>query len=70
MIVIYKIIYSKDDNIALQNDLSALSSWARIWQINFNVDKCILLRFTRSYSESPIINDYFLNNQVIQFKDV
>ena len=70
MIVIYKTIYSKDDNIALQNDLSALSSWARIWQMNFNVDKCILLIFTRSYSESSIINDYFLNNQVIPFKDV
>ena len=28
--VIYKIIYSKDDSIALQNNLSALSDWARI----------------------------------------
>ena len=44
--------------------LSALSDWARIWQMNFNVDRCILLRFTQSHS--PIINDYFLNNQVIQ----
>ena len=48
--------------------VSAISGWAKIWQMNFNVDKCILLRFTRSHS--PIINDYFLNNQVIQFKDV
>ena len=28
--VIYKTIYNKDDSIALQNDLSALSDWARI----------------------------------------
>ena len=30
--VIYKTIYSKDDSIVLQNDLPALSDWARIWQ--------------------------------------
>ena len=66
--VIYRTIYNKDDSIALQNDLSALSDWARIWQMNFNVDKCILLRFTRSHSS--IINEYFLNNQVILYKDV
>ena len=44
--VIYKTIYNKDDTITLQKDLSTLSDWARIWQMNFNVDKCILLRFT------------------------
>ena len=37
--VIYKTIYSTDDSIALQNNLSALSDWARIWQMNFNIDK-------------------------------
>ena len=58
--VIYKTIYNKDDSITLQKDLSTLSDWARIWQMNFNIDKCILLRFTRS--RSPIINDYLLNN--------
>ena len=36
--------------------------------MNFNIDKCILLRFTQSHS--PIINGYFLNNQVIQYSDV
>ena len=35
-------------------DLATLSDWVRIWQMSFNVDKCVLLRFTRSYS--PIIN--------------
>ena len=36
--------------------------------MSFNVDKCVLLRFTRSHS--PIINDYFLNNQAIQCSNV
>ena len=36
---IYKTIYSKNDDVALQNNLSALSNWARIWQMNFNIDK-------------------------------
>ena len=61
--VIYKTIYNRDDGIALQNDLSTLSDWAKVWQMNFNVDKCILLRFTRSHL--PIINDYILNNQIM-----
>ena len=33
---IYKTIYNKDNSITLQ---STLSDCARIWQINFNVDK-------------------------------
>ena len=37
--VIYETIYSKDDSIALQNNLSTLSDWARIRQMNFNIDK-------------------------------
>ena len=36
--------------------------------MSFNVDKCVLLRFTQSHS--PIINDYFLNNQAIQCSNV
>ena len=37
--VIYEIIYSTNDSIALQRILSALSDWARIWQMNINTDK-------------------------------
>ena len=37
--VIYDIIYSTNDSIALQRILSALSDWARIWQMNINTDK-------------------------------
>ena len=37
--VIYKAIYSKDDSIALKNYLSTLYDWARIRQMNFNIDK-------------------------------
>ena len=32
-------IYSKDESIALLNDLSTLSDWARNWQMNFIIDK-------------------------------
>ena len=66
--VIYKTIFTGDDSAALQKDLATLSDWARIWQMSFNVDKCVLLRFTQSHP--PIINDYFLNNQAIQFSNV
>ena len=66
--VIYKTIFTNDDSAALQKDLATLSDWARIWQMSFNVDKCVLLRFTRSHS--LIINDYFLNNQAIQCSNV
>ena len=62
--VIYKTIFTNDDSAALQKDLATLSDWARIWQMSFNVDKCVLLGFTQSHS--PIVNDYFLNNQAVQ----
>ena len=65
---IKKTIVTNDDSAALQKDLVTLSDWARIWQMNFNVDKCFLLRFTQSHS--PIINAYFLNNQAIQCSNV
>ena len=42
--------YNKDDSITLQKDLSTLSDWARIWQMNFNIDKCILKSGTLTIS--------------------
>ena len=58
-LVIYKAIFTNDDSAALQKYLATLSDWARIWQICFNVNKCVLLRFTRSHSS--IINDYIFS---------
>ena len=65
--VIYKATDTKEGCILLQKDLDTLSQWARIWQMHFNINKCILLRFTRS--SSPILNEYLINGQPIQCSD-
>ena len=62
--VIYKSIHTKEDCAALQKALDTLSYWARTWQMQFNINKCILLRFTRS--SSPTLNDYIINGRSIQ----
>ena len=41
--VIYKATDTKEGCILLQKDLDTLSQWA---QMHFNINKCILLRFT------------------------
>ena len=33
-----------DDVLELQEDLNRLVDWANTWQMNFNVDKCVVMR--------------------------
>ena len=39
-----RIIESPADSEALQRDLDQLSSWARCWQMEFNIDKCKVMK--------------------------
>ena len=38
--VLYRSIHTRDDHIALQQDLSTLADWADLWDMAFNVKKC------------------------------
>ena len=53
-----RIIDSNEDRDALQEDLDKLNDWAVKWQMEFNVDKCKVLRM----GETDDRNRYTLNN--------
>ena len=48
--VIYKIIDSVEDSLCLQRDLHTIYSYANKWQMKLNIDKCVVIRCTRSLS--------------------
>ena len=66
---IYRTIGSPDVDIpALQCDLDRLGVWANKWQMNFNPDKCEVMRITHtveppfattSRKRPPLISDHF-----------
>ena len=61
--LLYRVINLQSDVTILQQDLDKLSEWVQIWQLRFNVPKCVVIRCTRS--QSPIIHHYELNNHTL-----
>ena len=51
----------------LQEDLQILSKWTKLWKMKINVEKCAVLRCTRSLS--PIQHNYILSRHKIAIKD-
>ena len=56
--LLYRIITSVHDTTALQKDLDTLTQWASKWQMRYNIDKCSVMRCTRSLH--PIVANYSL----------
>ena len=56
-----------EDSTILQRDLEMLSQWATVWQMKFNVSKCIVICCTRSLT--PVQYDYKLSNITLIAKD-
>ena len=65
--LLYRAINTEQDTLQLQQDFDLLSSWAETWQLKFNINKCTIMRFTRS--TSPLTFNYQLNNQVLSTAD-
>jgi len=38
--IIYRPIISQNDHTIIRNDLETLATWARLWQMQLNIDKC------------------------------
>ena len=47
---------------SLQMDIDRLGEWARIWQMEFNVDKCEVIHFSWKNKRA----NYYLNGKQIQ----
>jgi len=65
--LLYKVVTTEQDALQLQKDLDLLFKWAEKWQLKFNINKCTLMRFTRS--TSPLTFSYQLNDHVLSTVD-
>ena len=59
--IMYLTVKSTTDANILQNDLHALEQWEQDWSIEFNSDKCEVLRITRK--RNPVIFPYKLHKK-------
>ena len=65
--LLYMTIRSQADTKFLQSDLKKLEQWEEKWLMEFNTDKCHVLRVTRQ--QNPIIHDYTLHGKVLETVD-
>ena len=45
-----KVIDNHHCHADLQNDIKGLEKWAKLWQMQFNVDKCKMMHFRYTYT--------------------
>ena len=64
--VLYRNIYSIQDCLTLQEDLTSLGQWEADWQMKFNVAKCHSMRVTWHQHHKHILFDYSLHNQTLE----
>ena len=65
--LLYQPIKSMQDQLKLQEDLHRLESWASTWGMCFNVQKCYILRISRS--KTPLQHFYELNHHILKELD-
>lgn len=61
--VIFKQIASPNDHSCLQNSVIAISDWCKLWGMEINIQKTVLLRVTRK--KEPSVFSYVLNDTII-----
>ena len=64
--LLYRVIQSETDTADFQSDLDTLAHWSHIWQMEFNISKCIVINCTRAHT--VISNTYVLQGQTLQSK--
>ena len=62
--LIYNTIHNINDCLQLQNDLTELEKWSRIWQMDFDPSKCEFLMITNK--KLALQFNYCINNQLIK----
>lgn len=52
--LLYRVIQSETDIANLQSDLNGLAQYmSHIWQMKFNIDKCIVIKYYRAQAIIP-----------------
>ena len=62
--IVYLTIKTTNDSLKLQNDLHKLEKWEKDWSMEFNAEKCEILRITRK--RNPVIYPYKLHDQQLK----
>ena len=65
--LLYLAVESIGDAISLQNDLRELENWESRWLMEFNTDKCQVLRVSRK--RDPLIHEYILHGKILESVD-
>ena len=65
--IVYLTIKGQTDANRLQEDLLRLEGWERDWAMEFNPDKCEVLRITRK--KNPTIFNYTLHGKILKSAD-
>ena len=65
--IVYRQIHTPADHFTLASDLNKLLSWAKTWQMDFNVSKCAVLWVTTKRNISAY--NYFMGSQQIPRTD-
>ena len=60
---IYREINSLHDCLLLQHDLTSLDNWSKKWKLNFNYDKCKVLKVARVIKND---HNYVMNNILLE----
>ena len=56
----YKSIMTTADYDALQSDLDALAAWSKLWLLEFNAEKCVVLRIKAALKYHYTLNGVYL----------
>ena len=68
--LLYRTVNGAKDNALLQEDLSALEEWERIWQMSFNPSKCSVIRITTGRRKKKVYHSsYTLHGQKLEVVD-
>ena len=62
-IIVHREICSPEDHRILEQDLNKLHTWARVWQMDFNITKCAVVSVTTK--KKPFRHDYLMDGQQI-----
>ena len=65
--IVYRPIRNNDDTILPQNDLNKIAEWEFMWQMQFHIDKCFILRVGRP--KHKLLYLYTLHNQHLSETD-
>ncbi|XP_041469949.1 uncharacterized protein LOC121419559 [Lytechinus variegatus] len=61
--VLYRKVETRADHAILQRDLSTLSDWAKLWDMSFNVKKCVNMCI--SLKRQPLACNFTISDQPI-----